>query len=209
MRAMLVWKRVALVGVVGLGLVGCGDDDMAPVDGGLDSGVDAGASDGGSETDAGEDAAAADAGDDAGPTDAGTDAGFDSGLMSCAIATIPFTGPIPAMTIDETDDFDPPDDDSCPFALTTGPDRVYALVASQGAGTYEITADPVMDEFDLMLYVLDACDATTCLAGTRLNGPGVAESVQLEMTADQVVYVVIDTMVESSPGALMLSARKL
>ncbi|MCA9613566.1 MAG: hypothetical protein H6724_07090 [Sandaracinus sp.] len=201
--------RFALVGALGLGLVGCGDDDTTPVDGGQDSGVDAGASDGGSETDAGEDAAAADAGDDAGPTDAGTDAGFDSGLMSCAIATIPFTGPIPAMTIDETDDFDPPDDDSCPFALATGPDRVYALVAGQGAGTYEVTADPTMDEFDLMLYVLDACDATTCLAGTRLNGPGVAESVQLEMTADQIVYVVIDTMAESGPGAFVLSARKL
>ncbi|MCB9614847.1 MAG: hypothetical protein H6721_04950 [Sandaracinus sp.] len=193
-----------------LSFAGCGDDDGGTDAGpGFDAGLDAGESDSGLLVDAGNDAAVDSGAEDAGASDAGTDAGFDSGLMSCAIATIPFTGPIPAMTIDETDDFDPPDDDSCPFALATGPDRVYALVASQGAGTYEVTADPVMETFDLMLYVLDACEATTCLAGTRLNGPGDPESVQLAMEADQIVYVVIDTMAESGPGAFMLSARKL
>ena len=141
--------------------------------------------------------------------DAGSDAGsVDSGLMSCAIATIPFTGPIPGMTIGETDDYDPPEGDGCPFARFSGPDRVYAFVASEGAGDYRVTVTPV-SEWDPFLYVLDACDATDCVDGTRLNGPGEADSVTLTLEADQVVYVVVDTEVASDPGAFMLLGEAL
>lgn len=205
--------RTIWVALLALGLLACGDDDTTP-DGGIDAGADAANGDAGDD-----DASTADGGDeDAGPVDGGpidggaVDGGpVDGGppFMSCAEVFIPFTGPIPSMTIDATDDFDPPDHASCPFGRFTGPDRVYALVASLGAGTYEVIATPIQENFDLMLYVLATCDAEECLAGTRLNGPGEAERVQVALEADQVVYVVIDTLVESTPGAFVLVASKL
>lgn len=205
---MARWLGLALLCAIGLG---CGDDDGA-TDAGHDAGsMDAGGNDAGDDAgsmdaggnDAGDDAGedgGDDAGEDGGPSDAGVDAPMDSGLMSCAIATIPFTGPIPHAL--ETDQIDPPDI-GCVGTSASGPDRTYAFVASLGAGTYRI------DTLDPMIYVLESCDATECIDGTMLNGPGEAESLELELEADQVVYVVVDTEPASGGGPVQILGEKL
>lgn len=210
---------MTLVMVLALGMgVGCGDDDRPPADAATDSAAADAATDA-SAVDAAVDAPEAPDAEveDAGPTpDGGVDAAPEDGgaidggeLMPCAEVFIPFTGPIPSMTLGATDDFDPPEHASCPFGRFTGPDRVYALIASLGAGTYEVIATPVEDDFNLMLYVVASCDADQCLAGTNLNGNGGAERVELVLDADEVVYVIIDTVISSSAGAFILEARKL
>lgn len=198
------WGVLALIGAIGLG---CGDDDVT-TDAGLDAGTDGGAMDAGldaSEDDAGEDDAGEDAGVDSG-MDSGTDASFDSGVMSCAIATIPFTGPIPQAL--EMDQRDPPDL-GCVGTSASGPDRTYAFVASLGAGTYRVTVTPFADTVDPMIYVLESCDATECLEGTMLNGVGEAESVEMVLEADQIVYVVVDSEPGNAGGPVQILGEKL
>lgn len=198
------WGVLALIGAIGLG---CGDDDVT-TDAGLDAGTDGGAMDAG--LDAGEDDASLDAGEeDAGVDsgmDSGTDASFDSGVMSCAIATIPFTGPIPQAL--EMDQRDPPDL-GCVGTSASGPDRTYAFVASLGAGTYRVTVTPFADTVDPMIYVLESCDATECLEGTMLNGVGEAESVEMVLEADQIVYVVVDSEPGNAGGPVQILGEKL
>jgi len=198
------WGVLALIGAIG---IGCGDDDVT-TDAGLDAGRDGGAMDAGldaGEDDAGLDAGEEEAGVDSG-TDSGTDASFDSGVMSCAIATIPFTGPIPqALEIDQRD----PPDLGCVGTSASGPDRTYAFVASLGAGTYRVTVTPFADTVDPMIYVLESCDATECLEGTMLNGVGEAESVEMVLEADQIVYVVVDSEPGNAGGPVQILGEKL
>ncbi len=194
------WGVLALIGAIG---IGCGDDDVT-----TDAGVDAGGTDGGT-MDAGLDAGEDDAGEDAGldsGTDSGTDASFDSGVMSCAIATIPFTGPIPQAL--EMDQRDPPNL-GCVGTSASGPDRTYAFVASLGAGTYRVTVTPFADTVDPMIYVLESCEATECLEGTMLNGVGEAESVEMVLEADQIVYVVVDSEPGNAGGPVQILGEKL
>ena len=189
------WGVLALIGAIG---IGCGDDDVT-TDAGLDAGRDGGAM--GAGLDAGEEEAGVDSG-----TDSGTDASFDSGVMSCAIATIPFTGPIPqALEIDQRD----PPDLGCVGTSASGPDRTYAFVASLGAGTYRVTVTPFADTVDPMIYVLESCDATECLEGTMLNGVGEAESVEMVLEADQIVYVVVDSEPGNAGGPVQILGEKL
>lgn len=225
MRAFL------LVGLVAA--LACGDDDggtdagadagtadVGAMDaGGDDAGDDAGGDDAGGDDDAGaDDAGADDAGDDAGADDdAGTDdagaddASTDSGIMACAASTIRFDSPLPQMTNGAGDDFNPSGDD-CPFAIATGPDRVYALVPSLGTGTYRVTATPVADDWNPMIYTITDCTGDTCIDGSNLNGVGEADSMDIVIEdASTIVYVVVDTALtgEINGGPFMLSAELL
>jgi hypothetical protein len=86
----------------------------------------------------------------------------------------------------------------CPQGRASGPERFYRVQAS-AAGALNVRVTPE-GRFDPLLYVLDACGALTCLAGTALNGPGVFEQVTLNVTAGQVFYVVVDGELGSSGG---------
>ena len=214
MRALLCFGLVAALA--------CGDDDGA-TDAGTDTSTsdvgtdDAGGDDAGTDDAGGDDAGTDDAGgddagtDDAGPTDAAMDA-FDADIMECAASTLRFESPLPQMTNGSGDDFDPSGDD-CPFAIGTGPDRVYALVPSLGVGTYRVTATPVGAlDWNPMIYTLTDCTGDTCLDGTNLNGVGEADSLDIVVDDDSVItYVVVDTALDGNPsgGPFMLATELL
>lgn len=197
-------------GMADVGAMDAGGDDAGDDDAGSD---DAGGDDAGGDDAGGDDAGADDAGaDDAGTDDAGADdAGGDSGIMACAASTIRFDSPLPQMTNGSGDDFNPSGDD-CPFAIATGPDRVYALVPSLGVGTYRVTATPVADDWNPMIYTITDCTGDMCIDGSNLNGVGEADSMDIVIEDEStIVYVVVDTALtgDINGGPFMLSAELL
>lgn len=78
----------------------------------------------------------------------------------------------------------------CPQGRASGPERFYRVVPG-ATGDVIVRVTPE-GRFDPLLYVLDACGAMTCLAGTALNGPGVYEQVTVSAVQGQAFYVVVD-----------------
>lgn len=148
-------------------------------------------------------------GDDDAADDGGAgDVGSDTGGLACAIATVPVDQMIPTMTLGEADDYDPPDAASCMAGTSSGPDRVYGVEATD-AGRYRITATPITPTFNVLLYVLETCDATLCLAGSDSGGPGAAETVELDLAAGQLAFIVLDTNVDDGDAAGGASTLRL
>ncbi len=83
----------------------------------------------------------------------------------------------------------------CWPAFTTGgdgsTDHIYRLVAPT-AGSYTVEVDP--DGWDAILYALSACDALAppCIAGEDGDGYGGVETLNLDLTAGQEVWIVVD-----------------
>ncbi|MFK8000065.1 MAG: hypothetical protein AB8H86_10725 [Polyangiales bacterium] len=186
--------------LLAFGLLACADDDARGLPDGsvADSGsVDSGGSDSGSIDSGGLDSGGSDSG------------GSDSGVMECASSTLRLTSPLPQMTTGSGDDYDPVG--GCVAGLATGPDRIYALVPVEGAGTYRVTVTPVTDDWNPMIYVVTDCSGEMCLDGTNLNGSGVADSLDIDIEDGEVLYVVVDTALSGNfeGGPFTLSTEKL
>jgi hypothetical protein len=86
----------------------------------------------------------------------------------------------------------------CPQGRASGPERFYRVVPN-ATGDVVVRVTPE-GRFDPLLYVLDACGAMTCLAGTALNGAGVYEQVTVSAVQGQAFYVVVDGELGSAGG---------
>ncbi len=226
-------SRMLSLGLLSL-VLACGDDGAGPDAAARDAAAGDAAARDAAARDAARDAGASDAGRDAGrdaATDAGRDASgasdasgadamadgslpFDATPMDCALATLRFTGgPLPQMTNGSGDDFNTGGGEGCPFPSVTGPDRAYALISELGAGTYRVRVEPVGGvAWDPIVYVRASCDATTCLAGSNLNGVGEPEQVDITLGEGEIVYVIVDTDITSGDpggGPFTIAAQKL
>jgi hypothetical protein len=200
---------------------GCDQDDAGADAGPLDSGhvVEAGTGadaggreDAGREDDAGSwdaglrdgggaaDAGPADASADASAADGGTDvdggaeedAGAEPSGETCATAIdVTAGGTFTDTTVGAGDDYSAAGA-GCPTGgLASGPDRAY-FVRPSAPTSYRVTVMPTSATFDPMLVAVTDCAAPGCVAGTRLNGPGVMEQITFDVAADQTVFVVVD-----------------
>lgn len=137
------------------------------------------------------------------PPDAGVDAGLDAGSSNdagmmlngadtCSSAPdITSGGVFAGDTTTLTDDYGP-SVGTCPAGgAASGRDVAYALSPSVTT-SYRVVVTPLNSSFDPLLYAQQACGTSTCVAGTALNGPGQAETIQFSVQGGTTVFVIID-----------------
>ena len=164
------------------------DDNGDPDD--VGGGEDTGADDiGGDDQDTGGVDAGADTGDD---EDTGTGGeALEGDTCETAIDVTEGAELNGESTLEMTDQYDPSTTD-CSGTNSSDRDRVY-VVQPEETTSYTVRVEPQEpDNFDVMIYVREDCEALECLAATRFNGPGEAEQLSFEAQANTPTFIIVD-----------------
>lgn len=173
--------------------------------GGSTGGGDAGGDPGGGEAGGGT-AGGSGGGSAGGSATGGGFSGADAGVIALngadtcdAAPDVSAGGLFSGSTFSATDDYSI-SGANCPTGgAASGRDVAYAFTPPT-TRTYRVVVTPIdrvlpdggLVRFNPMLYVQSMCGVPGCIAGTRLNGTGMPESLTFQVAANQTVYLVID-----------------